>query len=68
MVTVVARETFPYAGITRYVGDAFAATADDASILSMIGRIDVIDPQDAPPVSAVHTRARRRREQTSDAE
>lgn len=40
MVTVVARETFPYAGITRYAGASFDATTEDAKTLLLIGRVD----------------------------
>lgn len=41
MVTVIARETFPYAGVTRYKGNSFEATAEDARILGLMGRVEV---------------------------
>ena len=65
MVTVVASETFTYAGMTRYMGDSFDVSDEDARILSLMGRIDT-------PVilssSLVPTPRRRRREQTTDSE
>lgn len=40
MVTVTARESFNYAGIDRAVGESFEASAEDARILRLIGRVD----------------------------
>lgn len=44
MVTVVAREAFPYDGVNRRAGDAFEATAEDARILVLVGRAKQPDP------------------------
>ena len=65
MVTVVASETFTYAGITRYMGDSFDVSNEDARILSLMGRIDmpVVLSSDLVP-----TPRRRRREQITDSE
>lgn len=45
-ITVVARETFPYADVIRRAGDVFEATTDDARILQLIGKVTL--PEDAP--------------------
>lgn len=50
-MTVTARETFPYAGITRTAGEEFEATLEDARILSYLQRIEPIaipDPEPTP--------------------
>ncbi len=64
MVTVVARETFPYAGIPRAVGDVFDVSREDARILSLMGKIDKPDTLS----SDVIPQRRRRREPAQDAE
>ncbi len=80
MVTVVARETFPYAGVTRYVGDAFEATVEDARVLTLIGRVEarekftvsvtpVVEPpntDDEPRTEPLPRRRRLRTEQSLD--
>jgi len=66
MVIVVARDTFPYAGITRHPGDTFEASTGDARLLSLIGRVDLAEVLSADPVPT--PRARRRRDQTADGE
>ena len=65
MVTVVASETFTYAGMTRYMGDSFDVSDEDARILSLMGRIDMptVLVSDIAP-----TPRRRRREQPTDSE
>lgn len=40
-VTVVARETFPYAGIMRSVGKSFEAAPDDARLLVLMGKVSL---------------------------
>lgn len=48
-VTVTARETFPYAGITRTAGESFEATVEDARVLTLIGRVDRVPSSDSAP-------------------
>jgi hypothetical protein len=74
-VTVVARETFPYAGITRYRGERFDASVEDARILKLAQRVEdaPADPQanqDLPenteiPSLDTEPRARRGRRRAS---
>lgn len=44
-ITVIARDTFTYDGITRRAGESFDASVKDARVLSLIGRVDI--PGDA---------------------
>jgi hypothetical protein len=44
MVTVTARETFPYADVTRYAGQSFEASEHDATVLIMAGKVDRAAP------------------------
>jgi hypothetical protein len=47
---VVARETFPYAGIVRRPGETFdAESAEDARVLRLAGLIDSPEKTTAPP-------------------
>ena len=69
-VTVVAREVFPYNGITRYVGDVFDVTAEDARILTLVGRVDeqkdaVIVPASESAAESEPTKRRYRRRDLS---
>jgi hypothetical protein len=43
-VQVVARDGFPYGGINRTKGEVFAATVEDARILTAIGKVDAAPP------------------------
>lgn len=53
MVTVTARQSFPYAGITRRVGESFLASDRDARLLELVGKVDVpscdveVDPEES---------------------
>lgn len=74
MVTVVARETFPYDGITRYCGEAFKASSEDARILGLAQLIDLANdtPQSVPSAEPPsdeprRTTRRRSREQADEA-
>lgn len=49
-VRVVARESFPYAGIVRSVGESFDATDDDARILTLIGKVGLVQPLVSVPI------------------
>lgn len=63
-VTVIARDTFPYAGITRFAGDVFHASAEDARVLALIGKVDQapsMDELDASEDVVPHTPRRRLR-------
>lgn len=39
MPSVIARETFPYAGITRKAGASFEASVEDTRILTLLGKV-----------------------------
>lgn len=50
MPTVVARETFPYAGITRRKGTRFEASEEDARILGLAKKADPVEDSTTPAV------------------
>lgn len=47
-VRVVAREAFPYDGVNRSIGESFEAPAEDARILTLVGRVEQA-PKASPP-------------------
>lgn len=63
-VTVIARETFPYAGIMRSVGKSFEAAPNDARLLVLMGKVslesDAVETttEEVAPVRRVSRRRR----------
>lgn len=65
-VTLIARETFPYAGLIVRRGERFIASHEDARVLGIIGRADRAPEGEPEPDTAVVTAPVRRRYQRKD--